>query len=208
MSPFCSEGERLPKGAAAPEQAARSGDCAARRLQRMEADGSADAVNEGFTRYRLSILVFDEATGLWPAVDELLASGIAPEQFCIVASPATLAALEPALTQNSNPRVPASIATLIRSTPYSLHVDGHGDLAAHCGSRMAGLFRRMGSVADDFGWMQNELSKKLALHAERGAINLLVSAAGAEQHSLIARVLLRHGRHDLQTHVFSWPSLL
>ena len=208
MSPGCSEIGR-PFGVHRHEQLVRGVGPGAPVRTPGSAQGSAEAVNDGLTRYRLSVLVFDEAAGLWRALAELLRNGISPEQFCLIASPDTLASLDPrAAADEIGETGRDALSHLVAGERFALHVDGHDDLAAHCGVEMSSLFRRMGSIADDFAWMRNELGKKLAVHADQGAINLLVSAAGAEQHSLIARVLLRHGRHDLQTHVFSWPSPL
>ena len=49
--------------------------------------------------------------------------------------------------------------------------------------------------------MQKERREELARHAARGAIILLVSARSPEQLSMSAGMLLRHGPHNLQTHV-------
>lgn len=71
---------------------------------------------------------------------------------------------------------------------------------------MAALLRRPGSIIGTLDWMQEERARELAHHAAEGAVILLVRAATAEQLSTSAGVLLRHGRHKLQTHVFARPA--
>lgn len=154
-------------------------------------------------RYRLSILVFEEPAGLWRAMAHLLQSGISPEQICLMGLPDTLTALRLPFPLDDPETLP--LRHLLRKAPMTVRIGETRDLVAHCGSQMSALLSHSKSATLGFDWMQQELSQTLFDDAEQGAVVLLVSAANTEQQSTSARLLLRHGQHNLQTHEFLWP---
>jgi hypothetical protein len=160
-------------------------------------------VSEGSATYRISILVFDTPSRLWGAMADLLDNGLSSDQFCLVGRPSTLEALKAPNELARSVGDKFSGQGSAQDTP--IHMDGEGGLVARRGSPTLALFSRSAFASSCFDWMQEELSKKLVVHAEGGAIILMVSAFTAQQHALTGRILLRHGRHDLQTHEFTRP---
>ena len=158
---------------------------------------------DGATRFRLSILAFDDPAGLWQAIGNLFDSGLTAGQLCLLGRPEMLDQLK--MPDGSPGQIASENKRLLSTSDTQVRLDGTASLAARYGSDIGVLLERSGPTADSFAWMQDELSQKLANQAEAGAIILLVSAATAEQHAASARVLLKHGRNSLQTHEFWWP---
>lgn len=161
------------------------------------------------TRYRLSILVFDDAARLWRALSDLLEQGLTPAQVCLVGLRETLEELH--LPEDhgrgNTDGVADQLAKVLQATEVRLRREGHADLAARCGAQTEALLGRSASTTGPFRWLRNELGKTLTAQAENGAVMLLVSASSAEQQSETARLLLRHGQHALKTHEFTWPHI-
>ena len=166
---------------------------------------------DGSKRFRLSILAFDEPVELGLALNDLFEHGITARQIGLIGLPETLDRLfEPMELpgelgkgpENSSPE----IAALESSVKHLMRLDGDDRLAARYGSEIEVLLQQPSRRIGGFDWMQEELAGRLAEQAERGAIVLLVSARTADQHALSARLLLRHGPHNLQTQEFWWPS--
>lgn len=155
------------------------------------------------TRYRLSILAFDDEERLWQAVRTLFSEGVTADQLCLFGLPDTLERLQPPVPPpDGNSQ---DLERLMTSSATRLALDGGTGLAARCGNEIAHLIEWREPGAGRFHWMQEALAKKLAHQTAAGAVALLVSAADPKQHERCARVLLRCGRHSLQTHEFWWP---
>ena len=154
-------------------------------------------------RYRLSILVFDEAARLWRTLADLLESGLTAAQVCLIGLSERLQALELPLDISSG--TAAEFETILHATEVRLPRHRHADLAARCGSQTESFLGRSASMTGPFWWLRKELDETLGPQADTGAIILLVCANSAEQQSATARLLLRHGQHALKTHEFSWP---
>lgn len=164
-------------------------------------------MTDGAKRYRLSILAFDEPVGLGLALNDLFEHGITTMQIGLIGLPKTLDRLfKPVETRNAPDTSPPEIAALESSAKHLMRLDGDDRLAARYGSEIEVLLQRPSRRISGFDWMREELAGGLAEQAERGAIVLLVSAKTAEQHALSAKLLLRHGPHNLQTQEFWWPS--
>lgn len=163
-------------------------------------NGRDNAVSGGTIRYRLALLAFDDRARLSRAVADLLRNGLVAQQLAYVGRPATLELL------GASEGCMSSRATLVQSPEHAMRparLDEHGGVAARIGSNLLDLVVPADAAAASFGWMQESLRPQLAPQARDGAIILLVGAASAGQHALIARLLLRHGEHDLQMHEFT-----
>ena len=158
---------------------------------------------DAVTRYRLSILVFDEVADLARAIGELIGNGVEPEQLGIVGLRQSLDALAVPGEVDAETK---HVTHLLAATDLPLRLDGAADLVVRGASGMRALLRQPQQPVGTFDWMQDERREALAGHAAKGAVILLVSAATAEQHAKSAGILLRHGRHNLQTHVFTRPN--
>ena len=158
---------------------------------------------EGMNRYRISVLVIDDRAGLCRVVGELLGNGIAAGQIGVLGIADTLDDMAEATA------TPPQLRRLLTGDGRPLdclsrcwmppHVDGR------CASDLARVLALAGHSTCGNAWLGPAQARQLAAEAERGALVLLASAATAEQHARIGRILLRHGRHDLQTHEFSRP---
>ena len=159
---------------------------------------------DGVTRYRLSILAFDDLAGLDHAIEDLIGNGVVPAQLCLAGLAKSLETLH--VPKNLDHQAKSEFASLLASPDLPLQLDGLVEIVARSGAWTAALIRQPGAAMGTFDWMQEERRKELARHAANGAVILLVSAASAAQLAASAGVLLRHGRHNLQTHVFAWPN--
>lgn len=162
---------------------------------------SAALVSDHVNRYRLSTLVFDDADRLWRALAALLDRGVEASQLCLAGAAATLNALRVPADIPLGPR--RALDDLLHLPDVPLRLDGNGDLVARGGAEMTELLRPTGSSIASFEWMQEERSHELAREAEHDGVILLVSARSADELAMSAGILLRHGRHSLQTHVFA-----
>ena len=160
-------------------------------------------MGDEITRYRLSILVFDEAARLWRTLADLLESGVTAAQVCLIGLTERLQALE--LPRDMGPGTTGQLAAILYATQVRLPRQKHADLAARCGSQTESFLGRSASMSGPFRWLRKELDETLGPQSDTGAIILLVCADSAEQQSATARLLLRHGQHALKTHEFSWP---
>ncbi len=160
-------------------------------------------VAQRMIRTRLSVLVFDEPTGLCQALVELLGQSIATEQLGFVGLPDTLDQL--AQFASTPPAIRKLLAGQQACDRLLCGASRTNSLVEYCGAELARALGGADLVAGRFDWMDVSLSRRLADEAVRGAIVLIASAITAAQHAQIGRILLRHGRHDLQTHEFSRP---
>lgn len=162
---------------------------------------------DGSKRYRLSILAFDEPVGLGLALNDLYDHGIATSQIGLIGLPETVDRLFEAVSPDERPvNSSPEIAALESSAKHVMRLDGDDRLAARYGTEIEVLLERPSRRISGFDWMQEGLAARLAEQAQRGAIVLLVSAKSADQHALSAKLLLRHGPHNLQTQEFWWPN--
>ena len=164
---------------------------------------SEGSVCDPVTRYRLSILAFDDTAGLAHAVGDLIGHGMEPGQLGVIARPHSLDALM--VPGGLDPDIKRNILNLLAAPSLPLRLDDAADLVVRGGPGIRALLKQPQQDVGAFDWMQDERREDLARHAANGAVILLVSAATAEQHATSAGVLLRHGRHNLQTHVFTRP---
>ena len=159
-----------------------------------------DAVN----RYRVSILAFDDRARLGRAIKDLIENGLEAGQLCLAGLPKSLDALQ--VPDELGHQAKSELADMMTTDTLPLRLDGVADLVARAGPRTMALLKQPGQATATFDWMQEERRRELAHYAVNGAVILLVSADNAEQLSASAGVLLRHGRHNLQTHVFTLPA--
>jgi hypothetical protein len=162
---------------------------------------SAEAVTTVGTRYRISILAFDEATRLSRAAHELLLSGYTANQFCLFGCPF--------LFESSNATPPATQALsvdldgLLEGPTRRVRLAATDVLEMRCGTLADSLFTPIESGIVEAKWMRPDLAHSLATDVASGCIVLLVTSTTADQHALGARLLLRHGTRNLHTHEFS-----
>lgn len=160
-------------------------------------------VRQEVTRFRLCLLVLDDAAGLFRALAELTDLGLEPQQISLIGSQETLDALQvpgdlPFAMQNK-------LDQILKHKSLPLQIDGACRLAVRGSQPLSELLRTSGS-GDAFDWMQDHRRKEFCRHAAGGAVVLLVSTATANQLSSSATALLRHGQHNLQTYVFARPT--
>jgi hypothetical protein len=149
---------------------------------------------------RLSILAIDEAERLRSAIGALLDRGVGPDQLGIVGYPSVFDDLARDAAATDRQDVDSVISH--RREPIQLAGDTRLEL---CGSPLLSAILRAPATADGpLGRMA--IGDTLTEQAKMGATLLLVAADSAEQHAHIARTLLRHGRHSLQTFEFTVPS--
>ncbi|MGE0767460.1 MAG: hypothetical protein AB7L90_13420 [Hyphomicrobiaceae bacterium] len=158
-------------------------------------------MHEGPDTIRVSIQVFNDVTILWRSMVELLRHALTGDQLCLVGLPEVLAGL----TLPANMAVPdrSRLAAVLGAPEVPARIGGSEPLVCRCGAAVPGHWRASGRLTADFDWMDQLLREKLIRHALGGDVLLLVCATGAEQHAQAGRILLRHGRHNLQTHEFT-----
>ena len=157
-------------------------------------------MNEGPKTVRLSILVFDDQGTLWRSIIELLRHGLAAEQICLVGIASSLAQLS--LPENIDGPAGLELRSFLAAPYVPIRADDKGDIVGQCGSAHKDSFA-LGTILTDFRWMDQKLRENLVLNARRGAVLLFVRATSPDQHAFVGRILLRHGRHNLQTHEFT-----
>ncbi len=157
-------------------------------------------MNEGPQTVRLSILVFDDQRTLWRAIGELLHRGLDGDQICLVGFQDSLAGL--ALPDEAEASDNTDLSGFLRPNQVPIKTDGRANLVGRCGPPPPGS-RAPCAIETDFSWMDHQLSAKLITHARLGAVLLFVRAKNSEQHAVVGRILLRHGRHNLQTHEYT-----
>ena len=155
------------------------------------------------TRIRTSILAFDEAAPLWRATHDLLINGFKAGQFCLMGLPSTLATLEAPSTLSDDLRY--ALTGLIAETSTLVLPSTGTIVETRCGRHAASLFVSAGDHHSEAMWIRPELSRSLANDTATGRVVLLVMSHSADQQALGARLLLRHGSHDLKTYEFSMP---
>jgi hypothetical protein len=162
-------------------------------------------VEDGLIRHRISLLAFDEAKVLNGAAHDLMLNGFSPNEFCLLG--ACDDRLECVRQSRGVDGLAHVLAGLWAGPPYSLRLDGSAPIAMRCGGRAASLFEATDPVTGPQvvtpHWVRPGLSHSLALSLADDCIILLVASSTAKQHALGAKLLLRHGKHDLQTHEFS-----
>lgn len=166
---------------------------------------SAEALTTVGTRYRISILAFDEATRLWRAAHELLLSGFSATQFCLFGLPLLFESSDaaPAATLGLS----ADLDGLLEGSPRRVRLAATDVLDMRCGTLADSLFTPIESGIVEAKWIRPDLAHSLATDVAGGCIVLLVTSITADQHALGARLLLRHGTRNLQTHEFSVSQL-
>lgn len=158
------------------------------------------AVDDGLIRYRISLLAFDEAEVLVRAAHDLILNGFTASQFCMLGSSDRL---EAAHVQKGGDGLGRALADLWSKPPSHLKLPGTQAVAMRCGDRAASLFETLEPDVKVPEWIRPELSRSISSSVGQGRTILLVASGSAKQHALGARLLLRHGKYDLQTHEFS-----
>lgn len=153
------------------------------------------------TRYRLTILAFDDRAQFGQAIVDLIGCGLETGQFCLAGLPKTLDAI--ATPSGLDERASSAFAALLATADTPFALDAEAGLVARGGFRAKILLEAPDQAFGAFDWMQEARRRELARHGTNGAIILIVNAASAEELSASANVMLRHGRHTLQTHVFT-----
>lgn len=154
----------------------------------------AGQVGGGLITFRMSILPFDSVGDLEEAVDALALKGVAPSQCCLLATRSTFGTLGP--SPRTDAAVEGKIAQLWELPETDVRYSGVNDLTVRCDANRTCASR-------DLGWMLADYRASIAAHARRGAIVLIVNADSDRQHAIVAKLLLKRGRHTLQTFVFS-----
>lgn len=159
------------------------------------------AVDEGLIRYRISLLAFDEPDVLVQAAHDLILNGFTASQFCILGQSADI--LDAVEAHKSGDGISRVLADLWAEPPGHLKLANTDLVAMRCGKRAASLFETVEPHVKTPGWIRPALSHSINSAVSLGRTILLVASSSAKQHALGARLLLRHGKHDLQTHEFS-----
>lgn len=162
---------------------------------------SQNPVEDGLIRHRIALLPFDDAEVLSAAAQDLVMNGFMANQFCVLGPADKLLAIDSG--RRSDAATPGILADLWLNPVGEFKLNGDRPVAMLCGHRAAALFGPTGRRAIEPDWIRPDLSRAIARSVEQGRLVLLVTAHSATQHALGARLLLRHGKHDLQTHEFS-----
>ena len=174
-----------------------------------DASRSQGAVEDGLIRRRISLLAFDEVEVLVRAAQDLILNGFTASQFCVF-GPLT-GIFDIAAAPNSGDGLGRVLADLWAEPPCHLKLAGFDPVAMRCGRRAASLFEAVVPAVKPLTapqlvtpeWIRPDLSRSIGTAVAHGGVILLVASSSAQQHALGARLLLRHGKHDLQTHEFS-----
>ncbi len=158
---------------------------------------------EGAVRCRVALLAFDQPTLLWRAAGDLFLNGFRPSQLCLFGTPPVIAELETPPLGNDDFR--RAFADVISQPSARVRLLGAHTVEMKCGQRACDLFKPIGERIYEADWLRPELSVSLASNVVSGAAVLMLTSDSAEQQALGARLLLRHGTYDLQTHEFSTP---
>lgn len=149
------------------------------------------------------MLAFDEPPRLWRATTDLHLNGIRACQLCLFGLPHVLAELDPQTASDEDFK--HVVSDIISQPPATVRISGNNAVEMRCGRRASILFTPVADRVFEARWLKPDLSHNLANDVFSGAVVLLVSSNTAEQQALGARLLLRHGKRDLQTHEFSTP---
>lgn len=182
-----------------------------------DASRSQGAVEDGLIRRRISLLAFDEVEVLVQAAQDLILNGFNASQFCVfgpmigMTGIFDIAAVPSSGDPSSGHGLGRVLADLWAEPPCHLKLAGFNPVAMRCGRRAASLFEAIEpavkpSTAPQLvtpEWVRPDLSRSIGTAVAHGGVILLVASSSAQQHALGARLLLRHGKHDLQTHEFS-----
>jgi len=160
-------------------------------------------MNMGATRYRLSILAFEQASSFWRAAHELLLHGFNTTQFCLFGLPFVIE------EQKAPPAKPLALAAelngLLATPPTRVRLTSTDIFEMRCGELAERLFTHSEPGIVEASWMRPDLARTLVSDVASGCLVLLVTSITADQHALGARLLLRHGDRNLQTNEFSMP---
>ncbi|MEQ1696519.1 MAG: hypothetical protein ABL901_11825 [Hyphomicrobiaceae bacterium] len=159
------------------------------------------AVDDGLIRHRISLLAFDEPEVLVQAAHDLILNGFTASQFCMFGQPSDI--LDAVNVQKGRDGLERALADLWAEPQRRIKLAGTEPVAMRCGQRAAGLFETVDPHIKTPEWIRPDLSRSITTSIEQGRTILLVASGTAKQHALGARLLLRHGKHDLQTHEFS-----
>jgi hypothetical protein len=169
------------------------------RLDRMISGGM--VLNNGGTRYRVSILPFEETYCLWNATAELLHVGFSAAQFGLLGSPRLFQSC--AAAEISPLTVRRELDGLLATYPMRVKLTSVDEAELRCGRLAVALFGAADGEIADVKWMRPDLARSLAGDVASGCFVLFVASSSADQHLQGAKLLLRHGTRDLQTHEFS-----
>jgi hypothetical protein len=159
------------------------------------------SVPDGATRCRIALLAFDQPPLLWRAASDLFANGFRPSQLCLFGSPHMMAELEPPVLGNDDFR--QAFGDVISQPSARVRLLGAHTVEMKCGTGAWRLFKPVGDRTYEAEWLRPEFSISLASNVASGAAVLMLTSESAEQQARGARLLLRHGTYDLQTHEFS-----
>jgi len=163
--------------------------------------GSDLALHEGTTRYRISVLAFDEAGKLKLAAQELLLHGFNSAQFCLFGHSHLFVTLESiSLSEGGGAR---EFDVFLKSPAVSLRLASTNMFEMRYGTFAGRLFSRIHDGSFEAPWMRIDVARGVESDAANGCLVLLVTSATANQHALGAKLLLRHGDRDLLTHEFT-----
>jgi hypothetical protein len=138
---------------------------------------------------------------LWWAAAELLDVGFSAAQFGLLGSARLFNSCE---TPWEPPlRIKVELDGLLATDPTRVRLTSADVLEMRCGQLVDSLFTAAEAEIVEAGWMRPDLARSLARDVASGCFILLVASSTAGQHAQGARLLLRHGNRNLQTHEFS-----
>jgi len=159
------------------------------------------ALHEGTTRYRISILAFEEAGRFRLAAQELLLHGFNSAQFCLFGHSYVLSTIEHITYADEGPS--SALEGLLTAPSCSIRLAGPETFEMRCGTFAGSLFSSIEKGLAEATWMREDLAQGIASDVADGRLVLLVTSVTADQHALGAKLLLRHGNRDLLTHEFT-----
>jgi hypothetical protein len=158
-------------------------------------------LDKGGTRFRVSILPFEDANRLWLAASELIYAGFSAAQFGLLGSQQSFETCPSRLVLPT--RLQLELDGLLAVPPIRVRLASGDVFEMRCGRSADGLFTALENDCVEAGWMRPDLARRLAIDVASGCFVLVVASTTAIQHALGARLLLRHGQRNLQTHEFS-----
>jgi hypothetical protein len=172
---------------------------------------NAGASVAGVDMTRLAVGVFDNADGLFVALDDLAGTGLTAPKLSVTALSSTLARLPRLDERPSRERAKIfGVLELMERLPTLL--DGrpvvvtsaatYPDLMRFepCSETLSKRATTENSASKR--WMTSDLRRKLTDYVRRGSVVLVVESDSTAQQLSATRVLLAHSSHNVQTHEF------
>jgi hypothetical protein len=149
------------------------------------------------TTYRIALSPFEAIEGdLHPVVSDLGAKGYLVDQLCLVGTPSAITPLSSFIDPSG--AIDPGLSHLLANTE-PLHLPSAGIPVVASAGPISNILLKQQSL---LSW---PAAAPLRRHLEKGNVVLAVNGLDDNQFTYAARLLLRHSRGNLSTHIFRWP---